>query len=139
MNMSKITDTQFVSAIEEIRDHSVLLLEDIDRIKAFSDDNNGLSFATVLNTLDGMTSKHGLIVFMTTNSIDILESDPALIRPGRIDLRMELGYCDEYQARKFVASFGLTMDTEPLIQEVLSKPTTPAELQNKVMNLMEGI
>lgn len=48
----------------------------------------------VLNALDGLFSNHGRVVIMTTNHIEIL--DPALLRPGRIDLQLEIGYmCSE--------------------------------------------
>lgn len=35
---------------------------------------------------------------MTTNHIEYL--DPAVIRPGRMDLRLDLGYCTHYQIEK---------------------------------------
>ena len=45
---------------------------------------NRLTFSGLLNAIDGVTSTEGRIVFMTTNYVDRL--DPALIRPGRVDL-----------------------------------------------------
>ena len=48
----------------------------------------------VLNALDGVISHHGRVVVMTTNNKDNL--DKALLRPGRIDLQLELDYlCSE--------------------------------------------
>lgn len=47
-----------------------------------------ISFSALLNELDGIACSHGRIIIMTTNHVDLL--DPALIRPGRIDFKMEL-------------------------------------------------
>lgn len=46
------------------------------------------SLHNLLNTLDGLKTPHGLIIFLTTNYIDRL--DPALIREGRVDRLIEL-------------------------------------------------
>ena len=76
---------------------NVLLLEDVDAL--FASDSptarrqmsteSKLTFSGLLNALDGVGSGGGRIVVMTTNHIERL--DPALIRPGRIDLRLRLG------------------------------------------------
>ena len=49
-----------------------------------------LNLTGLLNALDGVVETPGRIVIMTTNHPEIL--DPALIRPGRIDKKLELGY-----------------------------------------------
>jgi len=46
--------------------------------------------AGLLNVLDGVVDSPGRIVVMTTNHPDKL--DPALIRPGRINKRIHLGF-----------------------------------------------
>lgn len=51
--------------------------------------------AGLLNALDGVATPHGLITFMTTNDIEIL--DHAVIRAGRVDLREEIGMPDLFQ------------------------------------------
>lgn len=48
-----------------------------------------------MNCLDGVASTEERIVFMTTNYIDRL--DPALIRPGRIDVKKEIGHATPHQ------------------------------------------
>lgn len=78
---------------------TVILVEDIDcgidmdTIKSRScgdDDNcNNVGLATILNTLDGINATQNVIYIFTTNHIEKL--DPALIRPGRIDLKLEIG------------------------------------------------
>ena len=49
-----------------------------------------LDLTGILNVLDGVVDTPGRIVVMTTNHPEML--DAALIRPGRIDKVMELGY-----------------------------------------------
>jgi len=49
-----------------------------------------LDLSGILNVLDGVVDTPGRLLIMTTNHPDKL--DPALIRPGRIDKRIELGY-----------------------------------------------
>lgn len=44
----------------------------------------------LLNVLDGVVDTPGRIVVLTTNLVDVL--DRALIRPGRIDKTILLGY-----------------------------------------------
>ena len=52
----------------------------------------------LMNMMDGYASPDGIIYIFTTNHVDQL--DPALIRPGRIDLKLEIGYvCDETFAK----------------------------------------
>lgn len=57
----------------------------------------------LLNALDGIVSVHGRIMFMTTNHPEQL--DNALIRPGRIDLKIEIGYVNDEIFRQFFTKF----------------------------------
>merc|ERR1712146_754646 len=49
-----------------------------------------LNLSGLLNVLDGVVDSPGRILVMTTNHPEKL--DPALIRPGRINRRVHLGY-----------------------------------------------
>jgi SpoVK/Ycf46/Vps4 family AAA+-type ATPase len=57
-----------------------------------------LSLAYLLNVLDGTMAPEDVIFIMTTNHIEKL--DKALIRPGRIDLDIELTKCTRIQLQK---------------------------------------
>jgi len=54
------------------------------------DGDDDLNLAGLLNVLDGVVDSPGRVVVMTTNHPEKL--DPALIRPGRINKRIHLGY-----------------------------------------------
>lgn len=64
---------------------------------------SGVTFSGLLNALDGVASGEERIVFMTTNHLSRL--DPALVRPGRVDLIQLLDDAQPNQARKLFARF----------------------------------
>ena len=64
---------------------------------------NRLTLSGLLNAIDGVTSTEGRIMFMTTNYVDRL--DPALIRPGRIDVKTLIDHCDHDQMRRMFMKF----------------------------------
>jgi len=92
-----LDDVGFMGLVSKLRDHMILVLEDIDAlfVGRKSREKNMVSFSAVLNVLDGLCRKHRLITFMTTNHKDKL--DPALLRVGRIDKIYEFGYASSEQ------------------------------------------
>jgi SpoVK/Ycf46/Vps4 family AAA+-type ATPase len=56
----------------------------------FKPNPDQLSLSGLLNVLDGVVDTPGRIVIMTTNHPEML--DPALIRPGRVDKKLMLGF-----------------------------------------------
>ena len=65
--------------------------------------NYKLSFGAMINALDGVTSGEGRIIVMTTNHIEAFSE--AFLRPGRIDLMMEIKPVAEEEFRKYVFDF----------------------------------
>ena len=75
------------------------------------DDDDKLDLAGLLNVLDGVVDSPHRIVVMTTNHPEKL--DPALIRPGRINKKMLLGYLLLPDAQKMVEHyFGALTDDQ---------------------------
>jgi hypothetical protein len=96
-------DSSLMDLVGSVAPGSVLLLEDIDSVNAAtdrSDTTKGATLSGLLQSLDGIATPHGLITIMTTNWIDSL--DEALIRKGRVDVRMLIDVVD---ARQIVALF----------------------------------
>lgn len=63
-----------------------------------------VTFSGLLNAIDGVTSTTSQrLIFMTTNHVQKL--DPALIRPGRIDLSVHIGHATLPQALHLFTKF----------------------------------
>ena len=103
----KIDDSAFMTAIANLPRNTILLLEDVDALfveRKANDSNKSLvSFSVILNVLDGMARKNGLITFMTTNYINRL--DRALIRPSRVDLIIKFEEAYEEQINQMFNNF----------------------------------
>lgn len=67
--------------------------------------NNRVSLSGLLNALDGVAAQEGRILFATTNKYDSL--DPALCRPGRMDIHIEFKLASKYQAHELYQRFYL--------------------------------
>ncbi|WP_328856873.1 AAA family ATPase [Williamsia herbipolensis] len=103
-------DDDLIDRVHDVRPRSVVLLEDIDSATAATDrsDESGVTTSGLLNVLDGMFTPHGMIGVLTTNHRDRL--DPAILRPGRIDVQLELGPATTWQVRQLFRAF---YDREP--------------------------
>ncbi|KAI8149727.1 BCS1 N terminal-domain-containing protein [Fennellomyces sp. T-0311] len=111
LNLSErgLTDDRLNHLLSNVPERSIMLLEDIDAAftKRAQADNQGyqsmITFSGLLNALDGVASAEERIIFLTTNHVDKL--DPALIRPGRVDLKEFLGNATEAQIRGMFSRF----------------------------------
>ena len=103
----KVDDSTFMSAVSSLPNNTILLLEDIDALfverKANDSNKSMVSFSGILNVLDGMARKNGLITFMTTNYINRL--DKAMIRPSRVDVIMKFKEATEEQIEQMYQKF----------------------------------
>lgn len=91
LNLRSFEDNNgMTKAFASIPAYSVLLIEDIDAsFNGRSEiEGNRVSFSTLLNCLDGVLVKQGVITVITTNHIERL--DDALLREGRCDVKIEI-------------------------------------------------
>jgi chaperone BCS1 len=72
-----------------------------------------VTFSGFLNALDGVASGEERLIFMTTNHVEKL--DPALIRPGRVDLIEKIDDATPEQARILFGRFYGGRDVTPSI------------------------
>src|SRR5260370_20205053 len=102
-----MNDNRINELLAKVPDRSILLLEDIDcafiKRKRASGKEGGLTFSGLLNALDGVASPEGRVIVMTTNHMERL--DPALIRPGRADVKLYFGNATADQARRLFERF----------------------------------
>jgi chaperone BCS1 len=119
INLSEMgmTDDKLAYLLTKLPKRSLLLLEDADAafVNRRQRDTDGYSGATVtfsglLNALDGVAAGEERIAFLTTNHIDRL--DPALIRPGRVDMMMRIGEASPHQATQMWDRFYGDVDND---------------------------
>uniref|UniRef100_A0A2P2NJ97 ATP binding protein n=1 Tax=Rhizophora mucronata TaxID=61149 RepID=A0A2P2NJ97_RHIMU len=153
-------DAELRRILTATTNRSILLIEDIDcgtksRSRARSavpknddeSDNDqpehsklsfdpGVTLSGLLNFIDGLWSTCGdeRIIIFTTNHKDKL--DPALLRPGRMDVHIYMGHCTPAGFKKLAATYLGIKDhflfkcIEDLIERI---PITPAEAAQHLM------
>ncbi|XP_053992814.1 26S proteasome regulatory subunit 4-like [Hylaeus volcanicus] len=91
--------------VAEEHSPSIIFIDEIDAVgtKRYEATSGGereiqRTMLELLNQLDGFDAKTGVKVIMATNRIEAL--DPALIRPGRIDRKIELPHPDTKTKRR---------------------------------------
>jgi chaperone BCS1 len=146
ININTMSDETFADAITSVKDGRIILIEDFDSSDAVknrnityatpdmpppdieSSDNASNSFkllnlTSVLNTLDGIASLHGNIIIMTTNDINSI--DPAVLRTGRCDVKIEVPYMGHNEIVRFAEHmYGI----KPM--EYVFKETAGSDVQN---------
>ncbi|KAI0738473.1 P-loop containing nucleoside triphosphate hydrolase protein [Daedaleopsis nitida] len=125
-------DATLNSIIADLPDKCIVLIEDVDAAfhqgikrdivdpeKQRADDKDKppqpekdnsesisrITLSGLLNALDGIGAQEGRILFATTNDYTAL--DPALCRPGRLDLHIEFKLASKYQCRELYRRFYL--------------------------------
>lgn len=87
-----------------------------------------LNLSGLLNVFDGILELTGSIVILTTNHPEKL--DPALIRPGRINMKLHLGKMSQSNALKFIQLMYSDVTLENLnAVELTENKFTPAEIE----------
>lgn len=135
-----VSDEKIHSLLAAVPQRSLLLIEDVDAFFQQREAANSqvkLSFSGFLNALDGVATQEGTVLFMTTNHKEQL--DPALIRAGRIDQQVELGYCDADQLQRLYLKF----DPDPqaaqaFAQSHAGQQLTPAQVQGDLMRQLNA-
>ena len=110
-----MTDSEMNTLLEDVRDNSILVLEDIDSFFIQRESKCNVSFSCLLNTLDGvMNCDKNLITILTANHPEAL--DPALLRPGRIDMLVKFDYPEKDEVFDAFAAYS-ELPTETVTKE----------------------
>ncbi|KAI8030700.1 AAA-ATPase [Camellia lanceoleosa] len=125
---------------------SIIVIEDIDCSVEMQDrlmavepglPNTKLTLSGLLNFIDGLWSSCGdeRIIIFTTNHKDRI--DPALLRPGRMDMHIHMSYCTN-EGFKLLASNYLSVHDHhrlpPEIEGLIENAkVTPAEVAEELM------
>jgi hypothetical protein len=95
---------------QSVPDRTCVLLEDVDALFTERHAETGVSFSALLNALDGIATKRGLVVFITSNHL--VKLDPALVRPGRVDCLVEFHLPGMEELRLALKTLGPEYDSE---------------------------
>lgn len=142
LKLTDMSDTALREAVHEVQPNSFIVMEDIDTVTATRDrageteekKTPGVTLSGLLNVIDGVFSPSGAIFVMTTNHKDKL--DPALIRPGRVDIQLEIGYATQDQKRQLTRRF---FPNRECPQHLIDKQMTMAEMQQALMEMKHAI
>merc|ERR1739845_172710 len=105
---------------------SIIFIDEIDAVgtKRYDSTSGGereiqRTMLELLNQLDGFDSRGDVKVIMATNRIETL--DPALIRPGRIDRKIEFPLPDEKTKRRIfqIHTSKMTLSTDVNVDEYI--------------------
>ncbi|XP_049403163.1 AAA-ATPase At3g50940-like [Solanum stenotomum] len=130
---------------------SIIVIEDIDctiqlhnrddGAHNYNDSESQVTLSGLLNFIDGLWSSCGdeRIIVFTTNFKERL--DPALIRPGRMDMHIHMSYCTP-SGFKILASNYLGLEKHYKFREIEELITevnvTPAEIAEELMKSDEA-
>ncbi|ORZ24019.1 P-loop containing nucleoside triphosphate hydrolase protein, partial [Absidia repens] len=110
-----LTDDVLTELLSDTPSRCILLIEDVDaafvqRTRGEGSVGNNVTFSGLLNAIDGVSAQEGRILCMTTNHPEKL--DEALIRPGRIDVRVHFGNATQQQAEELFNKFYPHLDSD---------------------------
>lgn len=126
-----VAPTQSIILLEDI-DSAFVSREETQSMKVAYEGLNRVTFSGLLNMLDGVASSEARILFMTTNYLERL--DPALIRPGRVDVKEFIGFATDDQLMKAFLNFFPEETNDSAVQFVhqvrkCEKPVSMAMVQ----------
>ncbi len=100
-----LTDDRLLALFSRIPPAAFVLLEDVDAAFAQrrTSDDHRLTLSGLLNAIDGVAAKDGIALVLTTNHLERL--DPALVRPGRVDIRIAFAYASTSQVERLYQRF----------------------------------
>jgi mitochondrial chaperone BCS1 len=142
LDPSNLNDTGLLIALSKVPNGMIVAIEDIDthfsqrsKIETTSSDMTiklGPSLAGILNALDGIACGTDRIVFATTNHPEKL--DPALVREGRFNLKLEIGYMTNETLHAYVGRLYPTLSKSELAQWNVMPNIPPCKVQQLVFD-----
>jgi chaperone BCS1 len=151
ININDVTDSGLKNLMSDVDPQSIIAIEDIDSVEASLNRTTNsriktkagnvisnsmkfekLSLTGLLNTLDGISSPTDIITIITTNHLEKL--DPAIIRPGRVDLIVELSEIGDKEIKQYINNFF----PDKNLNKYKFKNIIPCNLQNKMLENIEN-
>ena len=122
--------------LQEKEQRVVIMMKDVkdgNDEMALDDESDRLNLSGILNVFDGILELTGSILIMTTNHIEKL--DPALIRPGRMNLQIHLDKMSLHSLSEMLSAFYQTKVSIDRLKEqgLQDKMYTPAKYEQVMM------
>ncbi len=147
-------DEELLDAFRKLPKNSILLIEDVDCLSISkkrkskskkksrviddeeTDNEIKITLSGMLNAIDGVTTAEGHILMMTTNHIEKI--DPALIRDGRVNKKVEIGLMSLNSVFQMAEKF--FPDREDILKIIRKEANSkklqpPAYWQRRMMDL----
>ncbi|MCJ1329013.1 hypothetical protein MMC10_005690 [Thelotrema lepadinum] len=161
LNSRSLTEETLANLFRELPWRCIVLLEDIDsagitakRVEDKAEDApkqpetntaaglqggenstnpRGITLSGFLNIIDGVASSEGRILCMTTNHKEAL--DPAILRPGRVDMTVRFGYADAAMIKAIYQSIFSNQEAK---SKSKSKATSNGDISQKSTTHVNG-
>jgi len=123
LNQPSLNDEGLKTAILQAPNKCIIVIEDVDHMTIQNESGvnsastmqrqqmlaqqqqpiKALSLSTLLNILDGISTKSNTVFFITTNNIEGLKKhlDESFFRPGRIDVAKQIGLLQYYEIVRY--------------------------------------
>jgi ATP-dependent 26S proteasome regulatory subunit len=102
--------------------------------KSLTNDENRITLSFILNIIDGIREHSGRILIITSNHYDKL--DPALVRPGRIDISLEMKKASIDLIKDMYKFYYKTEFPKKFMNKLQSNKVAPCEIVNMRRNSM---
>lgn len=145
-----MNDERLVELMLSLPRRAMVLMEDVDAVvperkakpkpihneptqAAAQDEAQGVTLSGLLNCMDGLTAPDGAVIVMTTNHPELI--DPALLRPGRVDIRVNFGPATREQIERMCARLAPNRKLDGEAGRMLSAGYTSAQVQAELLNI----
>lgn len=148
VDFSNLDDSKLKELVWKVGPGAIILIEDIDTIPSSNlrekeialeerlrnSKKIEVTLGGLLNAVDGIVDSDGRVFIMTTNHIEKI--DPALLRPGRVNLSIKLDYMTPEMFKlgfaRFFPAFKFDEDTN------WAENISPAFFQSLIFNNLES-
>ena len=145
-----MNDERLVELILSLPRRSMILMEDVDAVvperaarprtvavptddgASASAAQQGVTLSGLLNCMDGLTAPDGAVIVMTTNRPEFLDS--ALLRPGRIDMRVDFGPATREQIERMCRRLAPNRILNGAADVMLAAQYTTAQVQAELLS-----
>lgn len=133
LDLGRVSDgSDLKTLLLQTSSRSVIVVEDLDRYLQNSSGNSSV-LSGVLNFMDGIFSCCGeeRVMVFTMGEIAVSSIDPAVIRPGRLDVQLHFPLCD-FTAFKTMASSYLGLKDHklyPTVEEIFQNGASMSQAE----------